>query len=249
MIETKNLLALVIGLAFPFLGRAEVRVFIQDSNGLALVNYECTAGEVVRAFSLNVSVDQGLIVGVSGFFRGPGSAQATGYGIFPASFRDHLAGTGSDIDWSSSDYAPLADVTDSPGDTLPGLNSSGVTLELGGLWDPAVAGASPGPSGTLCALQLSQPARVSVSANLTRGGVISAFPGNLITPVFVSGNVGPAVTSATLQNGVMTIIFRGGQLQSAPSANGPWSDTGDLSGNHVENVGTNPARFFRVRSP
>src|SRR5690242_7617903 len=116
------------------------------------------------------------------FFRGPGSAQATGYGIFPASFRDHLAGTGSDIDWSSSDYAPLADVTDSPGDTLPGLNSSGVTLELGGLWDPTVAGASPGPSGTLCALQLSQPARVSVSANLTRGGVISAFPGTLITP-------------------------------------------------------------------
>lgn len=249
MIETKKLLALVIGLALPFWGRAEVRVFIQDSNGVALVKYECTAGEVVRAFALNVSVDQGSIIGISDFFRGPGSAQATGYGIFPASFRDHLAGSGADIDWSSSDYTPLADVTDSPADTLAGLNSSGVTLELGGLWDPTVEGASPGPSGTLCALQLSQSARVSVSANLARGGVVSAFAGTLITPVFVSGIVGPSVTSATLQNGVMTILFRGGQLQSAPSADGPWTDTGDLSGNHVESVGSNPARFFRVRSP
>jgi hypothetical protein len=250
MIDTKKLLALITGMLLAISGRAEVRVFIQDSNGVALVKYQCTAGEIVRAFALNVSVDQGHIIGVSDFFRGPGTAESTGYGIFPASFRDHLAAAGINVDWSSSDYTPLAVVTDSPADTLPGLNSTGVTLELGGLWDPNVPSAVPGPAGTLCSLQLSQPARVSVAANLSRAGVVSAFAANVIAPVFISSVVGnPTVTSATLQNGLMTILFQGGQLQTAPSVDGPWTDTGDVSGDHVENLGASSTRFYRVRSP
>jgi len=250
MIDTTKRLTLFLGLTLAFSGRAEVRVFIQDSNGVALVKYECTAGEIVRAFALNVSVNQGQIVGVSDFFRGPGNVESTGYGIFPASFRDHLAAEGTNIDWTSSDYTPLAVVADSPGDTLPGLNSTGVTLEFGGLWDLNAPTAVPGPTGTLCSLQLSQPARVSVAANLSRAGVVSAFANTAIAPVFMSALVGnPTLTSATLQNGQMTILFQGGQLQTAPSINGPWTDTGDVSGDHVENVGASPTRFYRVRSP
>ena len=156
---------------------------------------------------------------------------------------------GTNVDWASTNYTPLADVADDPGGTLPGLNSSGVTLELGSLWDPTDPAAVPASAGTLCSLQLSQPARVSVVANLGRGGVVSAFPENSITPVFIGAMVGPAVTSATVQNGVMTILFQGGELQSALSMNGPWADTGDLSGDHNEHLGTNQAKFYRVRSP
>jgi hypothetical protein len=229
---------------------AEVRVFVQDSNGVACVKYECTAGEVVRAFALDVSVDRGQIIGISDFFRGESVAGATGYGIFPASFRDHITvGAGTNVNWNVSEYTPLAAPGDNPGGTLPGINSSGVTLEFGGLWDPSVPAAVPGPTGMLCALQLSQAAKVSVAANISRGGVVSAIPGSLLTPVFTGGLIGPAITSAALENGVVTVVFKGGQLQLASSADGPWTDTGNVSGHYTESLGTNLMKFYRVRSP
>jgi len=250
MNETKKLLGCAIGLLLALSGRAEVRIFIQDTNGVAWLNYQCTAAESVRAFALDVSVDQGQIIAITNFFRGPSTPAATGYGIFPASFRDHLAiDAGTTINWASPDYSPLANVADNPAATLPGLYSGGVTLEFGALWDPTVPGAAPGPTGTLCALQLSQPATVSVVANTVRGGIVSAVPGTILNPVFISAMVGPAVTSASVQNGRMTLLFQGGQLQSAPSINGPWTDTGDFSGNHIESLGTAQTKFYRVRGP
>lgn len=230
--------------------RAEVRVLVQDTNGIAWIDYECTAGEVVRAFALDITVDQGQITGIFGFFRGESQPGATGYGIFPASFRDHITvGGGTNIDWSGSDYTPLAAYSDSPGNTLPGLNSAGVTLELAGLWDPAEPSAVPGPTGTLCALQFSQPARVSVAPNLYRGGVVSAFSETIIQPVFIGSPVGPVITSAVAENGVMTVLFHGGELETAPTAEGPWSGTGDVSGTHRDPIETNQSRFYRVKSP
>jgi hypothetical protein len=230
--------------------QAEVRVFVQDTNGVAWINYQCTAGELVRAFALDVTVDQGQITGIFGFFRGESQAGATGYGIFPASLRDHIAvGGGTNIDWSGSDYTPLAVYSDSPENTQPGLNSAGVTLEFAGLWDPGIPTAIPGPTGTLCALQLSQAANVSVAPNIFRGGVVSAFFETIIQPVFIGSPVGPAITSATVANGVMTVQFHGGELQTAPTAGGPWSGTGDAGGTYQDPIGTNQSRFYRVRGP
>jgi hypothetical protein len=231
--------------------RAEVRVFVQDFEGAAAIKYECTSGEVVRAFALNISVDKGQIVGVSDFFRGESTAGARGYGIFPASFRDHITvGSGTNIDWNASGYSPLAAVADRPGDTLPGLNSPGVTLEFGGLWDPTIAAALPEPAGTLCRLQISEPAQVSVSANAARGGVISAIPDVLLTPVFSGATVVPpfpAITAANLKNGLLTIRFKDGELLTAPGLAGPWSGTGNSSGLYTNAVRGTPAQFYRVR--
>jgi len=84
---------------------------------------------------------------------------------------------------------------------------------------------------------------------VSRGGVVSAFPGGIITPVFTGALVGPSITIGTFQNGLITVLFTGGELQEAVTAAGPWIDTGDFSGNHAEEVGTNQTRFFRVRSP
>jgi hypothetical protein len=250
MMAKEMRLGLLFGLLLVPWAQAEVRVSVQDTNGVAWITYQCTAGEVVRAFALDVSVDSGQIVGIFGFFRGLSQPGATGYGIFPASFRDQIAAdSGTNTDWSPSGYTPLADVTDSPDNTLPGLNSPGVTLELGGLWDPTVPAAIPGASGTLCALQLSQPAHVSVAANAIRGGIVSAFPGTTVQSVFIGAPVGPLINSATLQSEVMTVLFSGGELQTAAAANGPWTDTGNRSGLYIDPVGTNQARFYRVRSP
>ncbi|MGI9568492.1 MAG: hypothetical protein ACR2PH_01840, partial [Desulfobulbia bacterium] len=50
--------------------RPDVFVFVEQANGFAWIKYECTAEEVVRAFSLDVTVDQGRILGVSDYFVG-----------------------------------------------------------------------------------------------------------------------------------------------------------------------------------
>lgn len=232
---------------------AEVRVFIQDSNSLAWVRYECTAGEVVRAFALDVTVNQGRILGVSNFLRGPSTAAQPGYGIFPASFRDHLAvGPGTNVNWNVAEYTPVASSADNPGGTQPGLNSAGVTLEFGGLWDPAAPAAIPGPTGTLCSLRLSETATVSVRANEARGGVVSTNPAVVLTPTFIGAVVQvpvPAITGLTVSNGILNITFTGGELETAPTVLGTWTGTGNITGEHSEAVAGNTNKFYRVRGP
>ena len=241
-------LLLVLGLLPLALSvRANVQVFVQATNGLAYINYKCTGGEVVRAFALDVTVDRGQILGITSYFRGPCSATARGYGIFPASFRDNVTvSTGSNATWAVSAYSPLAVPADNPGGTLPGLNSSGVTLELGALWDPTLPAAFPPASGTLCALQISQTANIAVTANAVRGGIVAAPSDVVITPQFSGALVGPAVTKTPLANGVMTILFQGGEIETAPTLAGPWTGTGNTSGTYTETPGAAAAKFFRV---
>ncbi len=232
--------------------RSAVRVAVQDSNGVAVITYECTAGEVVRSFALDVSVAKGRIVGISNFFRGESKAGAKGYGIFPAAFRDHITvSSGTNANWNMSEYTPLAVVADSPTNTLPGLNSAGVTLEFGGLWDANTPAAFPPATGTLCKLQISEAAQVSVAANASRGGVVSASPGVSLTPIFTGALVDPSViiTGIQLVGGVVTISFKGGELQTAPAVGGPWSGTGNSSGTYTNSVSEGPARFYRVYHP
>jgi hypothetical protein len=194
-----------------------------------------------------VTVDQGQIIGVTNYFRGFSTAAAAGYGIFPASFRDYVTvSSGSNANWNATGYSPLAVAADAPAGTLTGLNSSGVTLEFGALWDPTVPAAAPPASGTLCALQLSQTANVSLAANTSRGGIVASPPDVSITPLFIGALVGPAITSAQAVSGVVTVLFQGGELESAPEATGPWTGTGNTSGAYTETNGTYQARFFRV---
>jgi hypothetical protein len=226
-----------------------VNVSVQDSNGAAAIIYECTAGEVVRSFALDVSVDRGQIVGISNFFRGVSTSAAQGYGIFPAAFRDHITvSSGTNANWDTIGYTPLAVVADRPGDTLPGLGSNGVTLEFGGLWDPAAPAAIPPATGALCVLLISEPAHVSVAANVSRGGVLSSSTDVAITPVFTGAMVGPSVviTGVGVSDGVVTITFEGGELETAPTVAGPWTGTGNSSGTYADPVADAPLKFYRV---
>jgi hypothetical protein len=229
---------------------AAVRVYIEGVNGKAYVRYACTGGEVVRSFGLDVTVNQGVILGVTNFFRGESSSSARGYGIFPASFRDQITiSNGTNANWSVSGYTPLAVVADAPTDTKPGLGSSGVTLEFGALWNVSDLASVPDPSGTLCTLQLSQPALVTISANQARGGVVSATADTVIVPVFESAVVDPRVivTGIRLTNGVVTITFNGGELERCTNLGTGWNGTGNRSGTYSEPVSTGNSIFFRVR--
>jgi hypothetical protein len=200
---------------------------------------------------LDVSVDRGRIIGISDFHRGPSTAAAQGYGIFPASIRDNTSiGQGANVNWDVTGYTPLAVTADMPGNTLPGLNSSGVTLEFGGLWDPNIPAAFPGTTGTLCSLRISERATVSVAANASRGGVVAVDPDTFLAPVFAGAVVQPPeITGLSLTNGLLIITFAGGELETAPALIGPWEGTGDASGQFIEPVGDNPRKFYRVRGP
>jgi hypothetical protein len=231
---------------------ASVQVYVEEGDGKAWIKYHCTAGELVRAFALDVTVTEGQITNISDFSRGESTITARGYGFFPASFRDHITVTsGTNINWNVSTYTPLAVQADQPTDTQPGLNSTGVTLEFGALWAPNVAAAMPLPSGVLCALQISQPAQVSVAANQARSGVVSALAENIITPVFNGAFVDPSVviTGIVQTNGIMKITFKGGELDAASGMGGPWSGTGNRSGTYIEPLSLATPRFFRVRRP
>ena len=236
-------------LAMPVQG--DVRVYVENANGLAWIRYECTGGEVVGAFALDVSVDRGQIISVGDYARGPSTDVNQGYGFFPASFRDQLAPsiTSSNVDWTLGSYSPLAVTADAPADTLPGLGSNGVTLEFGGLWNSSTAGAAPPSTGTLCSLRLGSQAWVSISPNSTRGGVTLATGNPADSAVFVGATVHPPeITGLSLTNGTATVTFTGGELETASSAAGPWVGTGNTNGHHAEPaVGANH-KFYRVRS-
>jgi hypothetical protein len=234
---------------FQVISRAEVRVFIEDVNGRAAVQYECNGGEVVRAFALDISLDRGFIVGVSNFFTGESRPGSGGYGIFPASFRDHITvSSGTNVNWDAIGYNPLAVPEDAPLGTLAGLNSSGVTLEFGAVWDPQDPAAVPPASGTLCMLALSEGARVSVSPNTKRGGVVGGSADAVISTSFGAAWVAtePLITGVTLSDGILTISFQGGELESASSLTGGWIGTGNNSGHFTEPVLGTPKKFFRV---
>jgi hypothetical protein len=244
----KHLLLLIFWL---LAGSAEaaVNVFVRDRNGRAELQYECTAGEVVRSFALDVSVDKGWIIGVTNYFRGPSTAQTKGYGIFPAAFRDRITvSSGTNANWEAPDYTPLAVVADNPGGTLAGLNSSGVTLEFGGLWDASDPASLPTAAGTLCWLEISEAAQVTVTTNASRGGVVSASTGASMAPVFTGATVDPAViiTGIALTNETVTVSFKGGELESAPAITGPWTETGNSSGTYTNTVSGTPVSYYRV---
>jgi hypothetical protein len=230
--------------------QAAVEVSVQAGNGLAWIQYHCTAGEVVRAFALDVRVDQGQILGVSDFHVGESTADSPGYGIFPGSFRDHVVvGPGSSINWAPGDYSPIAPATDQGPGTLPGLGSDGVTLEMGGLWDPSTPEAAPGATGTLCALQISEGATVTVTANSSRGGVVAADPNLMLVPVFSGAFVQPPeITGLFELHEIFVITFEGGELEMANSLEGPWTTTGSTNGVYAEFMTRVSKRFFRVRN-
>jgi hypothetical protein len=171
-----SLLLVVLLCAGPAL--ATVRIIVEPQGQTAAIRYE-TDGEKVRAFALDITVNEGTITGISDFIRGESTAANPGYGIFPANFGRYItvdAETGEVSAWDVNDYTPLADPCD-PG-ALGGLGTNGVTIEMGALYYPPQDNSpnAPGNSGLLCRLALSTQAAVTVALNEVRGGVVLTNP-------------------------------------------------------------------------
>jgi hypothetical protein len=169
---------------------ATVEIVVKNVNGMAEIHYKTTAEEPISAFALDVTVDAGDITAISGFVRGESTAQAPGYGIFPASFAAAItvdAETGEVSDWNLADYNPLAN-PQHPG-ALGGLGTPGVTLEMGALY--ANQEDAPALEGLLCKLTLSEAANMTVGLNEIRGGIVMKDATKAIEPVLGSAMITP----------------------------------------------------------
>jgi hypothetical protein len=144
---------------------AGVAITVTDlGDGMAGIDYSGT--ELARAFALDITVDAGTIDAISDFAVGDDN---NGYGIFPASFSRNIVVdpvTGDVSDWAVADYTPVADAGD-PG-ALGGLGTNGITIEMGSLYDTK----APPLSGRLCVITCSEPCKVTVTTNATRGNVV-----------------------------------------------------------------------------
>ena len=104
------------------------------------IMYEVTGDDAtvgVRAFALDIYVVPNAndvnIVDVNDFHAGESDvATARGYGIFPSSFASEI--DPEDPDWDDSGYNPVGDEQDYPDDTLGGLDTNGITVEMGALY-------------------------------------------------------------------------------------------------------------------
>jgi hypothetical protein len=153
----------------------EVRYDAQDANELV---------GLVRGFAMDITVDSGAsIVGISDYLEGESTQAAPGYGIFMGTVE--IEPNGSVRDWDD----PIGDPCDP--DTLGGLGTGGVTVELGSLYDPDKPEDSPLTTGLLFKLTVDIPksdtqvatCNVTVSANTTRGGIVleDASSANLVS--------------------------------------------------------------------
>lgn len=179
----------VVMLATP--AWAAIDISVADlGGGQAAINYSGT--ELARAFALDITVDAGTIDAISGYAVGDDN---NNYGIFPANFSRYITvdATGAVSDWAAAGYTPVADPND-PG-ALGGLGTSGITVEMGSLYDAA----APALSGQLCVLTVSEACNMSVTLNATRGNVVledaSEATVDLAGATNVAvGGVGPAYT-------------------------------------------------------
>jgi hypothetical protein len=162
---------------------AAVRIIVEAQGTVASIEYQ-TDGEKVRAFALDITVDKGVITGISDFIRGESTAEKPGYGIFPANFARHITvdpNTGEVANWNINKYTPVADPCD-PG-ALGGLGTNGITVEMGALYYPTDDDSvnAPPNSGLLFKLTLSQEANLTVTLNEIRGGVVLTNPDKAAT--------------------------------------------------------------------
>ena len=144
------------------------------------VTVEYSANAKPRAFALDLIVDsKGKIKRVKDFHKGvskkgPGSR---GFGIFPASFNRFI--DADDPNWSEPNYTPVALPGDLPSDTQGGIDTNGVTIEMGSLYEGGPN--APNDTGTLFNIYVScwdpcegqtGDANLAIALNVGRGKVV-----------------------------------------------------------------------------
>ncbi|HDZ69067.1 MAG TPA: hypothetical protein ENH43_01455 [Phycisphaerales bacterium] len=129
-----------------------------EGGGVVAISYASDAN--VSAFGLDITVSDGNIIAISDYFVGESNGVAQGYGIFPGGI---VIVGGSVTDYNT----PVADAAAKG--ALGGLGTSGITIEIGALYED---GNQPALSGILCRVTVDTACTLSVTGNATRGNVV-----------------------------------------------------------------------------
>ena len=155
------LLVLLSIFALPAI--AAVTITADCANGVYVVSYT-TDANIPRAFALDIQVATGTITAV-------GSLSAD-YDIYPGSIVI--------VDGEVSDAGSAVCDSSYP-DTLGGIGTAGITIEMGSLY--AEGEPAPATSGVLFTFTLSDiGAVVMITENVIRGGIVMENPEEAITP-------------------------------------------------------------------
>ena len=187
-----SLILVIFVLTAPALARVDIicEPNVTDLNSVT-VRYVVT-GETyrVRAIALDISLSDDVnIVEVNDFHVGESSQWTTkAYGIFPASFAANID-PDPPVDWDDAGYTPLGEENDYPDDTLEGLDSNGITVELGSLYVEEVN--APELTGVLLEFTAENPDNtvVTIALNQIRGGIVLEDPDEEVGDVNLVGCV------------------------------------------------------------
>ena len=146
---------------------------VGDTNE-AIISFDASSDPcLVRAFSFNIQTDNDAnILEVTGV--------NADYYIYPGTIQIDAAGVVQDYG------SPAAPQSDLPSDTLAGIDTNGVTVELASLYAP-VGPASPNqpdPCGPILSIRVSKPCCLTITANVSRAGstgVVMESPDEVVT--------------------------------------------------------------------
>ena len=160
-----SLILAVLLLAAPAWARVDITMEQTGPNEVT-VSYNVT-GEPnkVRAFALDITLDNDANI------TDVNTSANVDYTIFPGS----IGISGGEI---TEDGQAVADPCDYPPDTQPGLDSSGVTIEMGALYSPPVDSSpnAPPDSNVLLKFYFDADCNACITENEARGGVVLTDP-------------------------------------------------------------------------
>ncbi len=185
----KKILFVFVALLFaaPALAQVDITAAVDPGDKCkVIIGFDATSEpNLVRAFSLDIKADNDAnIVSVE--------LLSTDYIIHPGTIVIDTAGTVTDYG------SPVAPQSDLPSDTLPGIDSNGVTIEMASLYYPVGPGSpnAPDPSGDLVAVTVDKDCTLTITANISRAGstgVVMESPDEAVTvnlptvPISVEG--------------------------------------------------------------
>jgi hypothetical protein len=172
----RKIVAALVALLLTSSAWAGVQISCSASGNDVTISYDASSeNELVRAFALDVTVDNGQTIDAV-------VSTNPDYDIYPGSIV--IDAGGNVTDWGS----PIASQSDYPGDTLGGLSTGGVTIEMGSLY--AQGETPPAAADDLITLTVSGNCSVTITENVIRGGVVMEDPSVPANPSFSSCAVG-----------------------------------------------------------
>jgi hypothetical protein len=164
------LMLAVLMLASPAWAEVIITAVNAECNEIVISYDARTETELPRAFSLNIQSNDANIIAV-------GNVNPD-FPIHPGTISIDLSGPEPSIDYGT----PVAPQSDLPSDTLPGLGTPGITIEMGSLYAPTTPGSpnAPDPCGVLLSIYLDEHTGcVTITGNVARagsGGVVLEDP-------------------------------------------------------------------------